>query len=171
MKFALASVVLACTVSGCAHYESSLPADYTGPKAFIEDTSKIHSSRHAELFFLTHVDGREIQDSRSKTLGRNRGRGFMMDAVTSVNPVPAHPVVLTLKARTLYAAPILELMNDIYQVSGEVTFTPIEGKTYQVKGQLGEGYSAVWLEDSESHAVVGEKLEAKGSAKLGFMQK
>lgn len=109
MKRLFAAVVLAISVSGCAHYEPSVPADYTGPKAKIKDTIKYYSGSHVDMFFLTHVDGMEINNSRFKTLSANRGRGFEMEPLTPMNPIPARPVVITLKARTMYGAPILEL--------------------------------------------------------------
>ncbi len=171
MKHLLAVIALAVAVSGCAHYEPSMPADYRGPKANIVDTKKYYSRSHVDLFYLTHVDGKEIDNARFKTLRENSGRGFSMVAITATNPIPARPVVLTLKARTMYGAPILEMVNAIYQVSGDVAFTPEADKTYQVNGVLGEEYSAVWLEDEGTRAVVGKKIEVNGSAKLGIFEK
>jgi hypothetical protein len=171
MKHLWAAIVLSVATSGCAHYQPSIPAGYTGPKANIEDTRKYYSGSHVDLFYLTHVDGMEIDNARFKTLRENRGRGFSMSAITATNPIPARPVVLTLNARTMYGAPILELANAIYQVNGEVSFTPEADKRYLVKGVLGEDYSAVWLEESDTQAVVGKKIEAIGSAKLGILQK
>ncbi|MDH3230310.1 MAG: hypothetical protein OEN55_11000 [Alphaproteobacteria bacterium] len=40
-----------------------------------------------------------------------------------------------------------------------------------MKGELGEDYSAVWIEDQQSGEIVGEKIEIHGSAALGFFQK
>lgn len=171
MKNSWALIALAVAVSGCAHYQPSLPPGYTGPKANIEDTRKYYSGSHVDLFYLTHVDGGEIDNARSKTLRANSGRGFSMSAITATNPIPAKPVILTLKGRTMYGAPILELANAIYQVSGDVSFTPEADKTYLVNGVLGEDYSAVWLEVSDTHAVVGKKIEVNGTAKLGIFEK
>ncbi len=171
MKHLWAVIALAVAVSGCAHYQPSMPADYTGPKANIEDTRKYYSGSHVDLFYLTHVDGMEIENARIKTLRANSGRGFSMSAVTATNPIPARPVVLTLKARTMYGAPILEMVNAIYQVFGDVSFTPEADKIYLVKGVLGEDYSAVWLEASDTHALIGKKIEVNGSAKLGIFEK
>jgi len=41
----------------------------------------------------------------------------------------------------------------------------------RVTGTLSEDYSAVWIEDAETHEIVGEKIEIQGSAALGFFQK
>lgn len=81
------------------------------------------------------------------------------------------PTVLTIVGRTEYAAPILAFTNDVYEVKGDISFTPEENKTYSVYGELGENYSAVWLEDESNHTVVGNKIEIHGSAKLGIFQK
>ncbi|MDD5365244.1 MAG: hypothetical protein PHR30_07885, partial [Gallionellaceae bacterium] len=65
----------------------------------------------------------------------------------------------------------VSLTNAIYQVTGDVSFTPDADKTYYVKGELGDNYSAVWLEDSDTHVVIDKKIELNGSAKLGIMDK
>ena len=48
---------------------------------------------------------------------------------------------------------------------------PSQDVTYVVKGQLGDDYSAVWIEDEKTGSIVGSKIEIKGSAKLGILQK
>ncbi len=42
------------------------------------------------------------------------------------------PTVLTIVGRTEYAAPILAFTNDVYEVKGDISFTPEENKTYSV---------------------------------------
>lgn len=59
----------------------------------------------------------------------------------------------------------------MYQVKGDVQFTPEADKTYVVKGELGESYSAVWLEEFGAGAIAGTKVEIRGSAKLGILEK
>ncbi len=73
--------------------------------------------------------------------------------------------------RTAYAAPILAMLKPVYEVTGEIQFKPEAGHLYRVKGELGENYSGVWLEDVATETIVSEKIEIKGSAKLGILQK
>lgn len=165
-------VAVAALLGGCVTYAPSIPPGYTGPRATVRDTALTHSSSKVDFFYVDKINGADIAESRTESLVANQGRGFMMSPVLLDRELPAGtPVKLTLVARTEYAAPILALTNAVYQVRGEVTITPAEDRTYTVKGVLGEDYSAVWLEDSATREPVGEKIEVKGSAKLGFWSK
>jgi len=62
----------------------------------------------------------------------------------------------------------LALSNAVYEVVGKIAFTPVEGRTYLVKGSLAEKESSVWIEDLESQEVMGKKIVIEGSAKLVY---
>ena len=94
-----------------------------------------------------------------------------MSPVVLTRDVPARPITVDLVARTEYAAPILALTSVVYQVAGQITFTPEESKFYVVRGVLSAEYAAVWIEDQQTQKIVDKKIEATGSAKLGFFQK
>ena len=95
-----------------------------------------------------------------------------MTPVLTQRFIPASkPTSLTIVARTEYAAPILALTHEVFQVKGDIDFTPSPAKRYVVRGKLSEEYSSVWLEDEDTHEVVGKKIEIKGSAKLGIFEK
>lgn len=158
-------------LGGCATFTSPIPENYSGPLATIKDSIKSYSSSKADFFYLSHVDEKRIEDSRSKTLQVNYGRGMHMTPVVVERKVPSQPLTFKIVGRTEYAAPILALTNSVYEVSGNVKFSPEKDRTYIIKGELGESYSAVWIEDAETNSVVGEKIEIKGSAKLGVFQK
>ncbi len=85
--------------------------------------------------------------------------------------VPAKPSTFKIVGRTEYAAPILALTNTVYRVAGTVTFTPEVYKHYVVRGTLGENYSAVWIEEEATNRQVGEKIELRGAARLGILEK
>lgn len=169
-KLSAVTVVTFC-LQGCATFTSPIPENYTGPVATIKDSVMAYSSAKADLFYLTHVEERRIEDSRSRTLKVNYGRGLNMTPVVLERKVPARTSTFKVVGRTEYAAPILALTNAVYQVTGDIKIAPEKDKTYIVKGELGENYSAVWIEDMETNSVVGEKIEIKGSAKLGFFEK
>lgn len=157
-------------ISGCATY-SPIPDGYTGPRARILDSVNIHSSTKADFFSVEAVDGQTIANSRIKTRQVNQGRGMFMGPVVIGRDIPARPTVLKLVGRTEYGAPILALTKAVYQVQGDIQFEPQANKSYVVKGELSENYSAIWIEDVETNTVVGKKIEIMGSTKLNLFEK
>ncbi|MDR3481565.1 MAG: hypothetical protein P4L91_12745 [Burkholderiaceae bacterium] len=147
------------------------PSDYDFSKAIIKDTVHSIGSKECELFFVSHIDGKQIEDSRTKTLLLNSGHGLSMTPYTVEREVSVNNATYTIVGRTEYAAPILALTNPVYEVKGQVQVSLEKDKIYEVHGKLGEDYSAVWLEDVTDHKVVGEKIEVHGSAKLGILSK
>jgi hypothetical protein len=171
-KLAFLILAFAVFVGGCSTYSPSLPEGYVGPKALIKDTATVHSGSKVDYFGVTKLDGKAIRSSRIESLSANYGRGFRMSPVVLDREIPAgKPVTVYLQGRTEYAAPILALTNTVYQVEGEISFTPQEGRTYEVKGILSAELTTVWLEDSATKEVIDKKLLPAGSAKLGFFQK
>jgi hypothetical protein len=166
------ALALAALLGGCVTYAPTIPEGYAGPRAVLRDTALTHSGSKVDYFFVSKINGAAIKESRTESMVANQGRGFSMDPVLLDREVPAGTSIkIELVGRTEYAAPILALTNKVYQVKGEITLEPAEGRTYAIKGVLGEDYSAVWLEDTATREVVGEKIEVKGSAKLGFWSK
>lgn len=163
-----ASVALA----GCATFAPPIPEGYKGPVALIKDSVKPISEKKADFFYVSEIDGKPIEDSRTKTLNDvSRGRGFMMAPSVIERNIPPREATFTLVGRTEYAAPILALTHTVYQVTGKVTFSPEKDRSYVVRGELGENYSAVWLEDEVTGKTIGRKIEVNGSSKLGFFEK
>jgi hypothetical protein len=158
-------------LSGCATFAPSVPEGYSGPVAIIKDSVKPLSQSKADFFYVSEINGKRIEDSRVKTLRINQGRGFNMTPSVIERNVPAQKATFTLVGRTEYAAPILALTNTVYQVTGKVTFSPETYRSYIVRGELGENYSAVWLEDEVTGKTVGEKIEVNGPSKLGTFEK
>ncbi len=164
-------MVLILTLGGCATETSPIPEGYSGPIAIIKDSIKVYDSRKTDYFSLEAIDERNIPNSRLSTRIANKGKGFRMAPVLMERKVPVQIATFKIVARTEYAAPILALSNTVYQVIGKVSFTPEVGKAYVVKGELGENYSGVWIEEESSHKVVVNKTEVNGSAALGFFEK
>jgi len=123
-----------------------------------------------DFFYLARVNGRRVDNSLSQTSQANYGRGFSLTPVPVSRDIPSEPAKFTIYGRTHYAAPILELMNKVYEISGDVSFTPVAGRTYTVKGKLADEGSSVWIED-ETGATMDKKIEIKGPATLNFLQK
>ena len=157
-------------ISGCATY-SPIPEGYTGPRAKIKDSVNIHSATKVDFFSVEAVDGQNIENSRIKTRQLNYGQGMRLAPRIIEREIPVRPTILKLVGRTEYGAPILALTRTVYEVKGDIQFEPEANKSYVVKGELDENYSAVWIEDVATNAVVGKKIEIKGSSKLGIFDK
>lgn len=171
IKRLTSALIVLVLLSGCATLSPPVPEGYSGPVAIVKDSVKPISESKADFFYVSEIDGKRIDDSRLRTLRMNQGRGFNMTPALIERNVPAQSSVFTLVGRTEYAAPILALTNTVYQVTGKVTFSPETYKNYVVRGELGESYSAVWLEDEATGKIVGEKIEVTGSSKLGVFEK
>ena len=162
-----ASAIVAGLLAGCA--TNGVPSGYTGPVGRIADSFADSAGGGVDFFFVDKIDGRSIHNALEWTLHENAGRGFSMDPVPFARDVPAQAATFTITGRTQYAAPILELTKKVYQVSGEVNFTPAPGRLYTVKGVLSAAGSSVWIED-DAGRVVDRKVEREKSA-LGLLQK
>lgn len=165
-------VCLAVLAAGCATYAPSVPTGYAGPRAQLDDSSSAYTGSKADFFIAEQIDGANIDNSLDETGRRNAGSGMRMTPYAFQRELVAEkPVKVAIRGRTRYAAPIQALMGTVYQVKGVVEFTPKANGRYVVRGELGEGYSAVWIEDAETRLPVAEKVEVKGSAKLGILEK
>jgi hypothetical protein len=159
-------------LAGCVAFSPSVPEGYTGPQARLEDSAKVYSGSKADFFVLSEIDGKSVRNSLHETVRRNHGRGFVMTPYFITHDVVAgQPLKVTVMGRTVYAAPILALTNDVYEIKGVVEFIPQDDGRYLVRGELSPNYSAVWIEDRATNAVVGTKVEIQGSAKVGFWEK
>ncbi|MBV8503444.1 MAG: hypothetical protein JO006_17215 [Paucibacter sp.] len=163
---------LSIAVAGCATYAPSVPAGYTGPRAQLDDSAQTQSGSRADFFVVEQLDGAGVDNSLNETVRRNQGRGMSMTPYFISRPLIAEkPIKVSIRGRTHYAAPIQELTGTVYQVKGIVEFTPKANGRYAVVGELSESKSAVWIEDAETHQMVGQKVEVVGSARLGLFEK
>lgn len=164
-------ILIASLLVGCMTTSSSIPEDYTGPRAMIIDSFETHSPSKADFFGLVAIDGKGIDNCRRRTGIENYGNGLSMSPITVRRDVPAAKAQFKLEGRTDYAAPIQALSNPVYEVVGVIEFAPREGFDYVVKGTLSKEYSAIWIEELVSGNIVGEKIEAKGNCSVGFLKK
>jgi hypothetical protein len=140
-----------------------LAMDFDFTKAVIKDSVTVLGSDKADFFYVESIDDKSVKNSLARTAELNRGRGFQMEPHIIDREVPANKSVkLSLAGKTHYGAPIQELFNKTYEVKGQITFTPVKGKKYVVKGEMNDELASVWLEDEESHQVVDKKIEKVG---------
>src|ERR1700742_1858842 len=124
----------------CAFQATPMPPGYAGPPAVISDSAHHAQGEAVNFFYVDKIDGEEVPNSLVATTRENHGRGFAMQPVVMSRHVPAASATFTIAGRTHYATPFQEIMNAVYKVSGDVTFTPVSGRAYEVKGTLGEDY-------------------------------
>jgi len=167
------SIVLSILVlSGCATVAPSIPESYSGPQARLDDSVVIHSDSKSDMFVAEQLDGKDVDNAIRRSQQASQGRGFALTTVQFGRPIVASkPIKVGVRGRTVFAAPIQALTSTVYQVKGTVEFIPEPNAIYVVRGEFGETYSAVWVEEATSKTVVGQKVEVKGSAKLGFLEK
>lgn len=168
----IVAVLMTFAVTGCVTYSPTLPKNYSGPQAQLDDSSTAHSEVKIDFFVVDEIDGARVDNSLNETLRRNRGRGMSMTPFYVGRRVIAEKLLkVGVKGRTHYAAPILALTGTVYQVKGVIEFTPKADGRYIVRGDFGDEYSAVWIEDVATNQPIGQKVEVKGSAKLGLFEK
>lgn len=168
----LSYLVVALFLAGCTTYSPSVPENYSGPLAQLDDSAKTYSSMKADLFFVEEINGVKVDNTLDVTRLSNHGRGAVMTPYIITRPVVAGETLkVGVKGRTHFAAPILAMAGTVYQVKGVVEFMPQANGKYTVRGEFGEKYSSIWIEDAATGQPVGNKVEFNGSAKLGFLEK
>lgn len=161
---------LAVFIGGCASVQPTMPEDYRGPTATIQDTEHRIDRGTANLFYLESIDGKRINTSRTESLRASYGQGDVLDTVLLKNWVPARRQVFTIVGRTTYAMPMRAMTGTVYEIRGDITFAPEGGRSYVVRGDLSESGPKVWLEERVSGKII-ETFEVEGPAELGFFEK
>jgi hypothetical protein len=64
--------MICLAVAGCA--TSPIPEGYTGPIATIRDSARQESGTRSLFFFISEVDGKQIETSLAQTRAANYGR-------------------------------------------------------------------------------------------------
>lgn len=154
--FALAALLFA---GGCA--TDPIASDYKGPTAAIADTTTPRGGSSAYFFILEKYNGERVNNAIVVTAKTNAGNGLAMSAYDYERRVPAVEATFHIKGTTYWAAPILQMVNRVYVVEGDIRFTPQPDHQYAIKGALSDAYCAVWIEDSAAGLVVDRKIEIK----------
>jgi hypothetical protein len=156
-------------VGGCV--TNPVSDNYAGPTATIADTITPRSGTSLDFFVLAKFNGKRVENAVQRTTQANAGNGFAMTPQMYERSVPAAEATFHIMGITHYAAPILTVINTVYEVDGDIRFTPKVDHRYTVKGTLTDKYSAVWLEDAATGQIIDHKIEIKGSSAQGFFEK
>lgn len=159
----LLSLLCVAGLSACASYAPSVPADYKGPTVALTDYYIPEERSKAQLFYVDAVDGKQIESSLVASRRATSGQGFSVSMVALTRQVPVQPLRLKLIGTHFIGAPIHELASraagTFYSVEGELSFTPVEGRSYFVKGQLQKTGSFACIADASTEQCVSDKLQ------------
>lgn len=157
-------------VAGCATRYKSVPDGYEGLTSIIKDSAKRIDNGKVNFFYLSQVDGKEIEDSAWLSRVASSGKGSNLTIVLNENEVTSEVHKFIIIGRSTHAVPARSLVDTVYEIKGEFEFSPIPSEVYEIKGSLTEQGSTVWIEHSSSGNVI-KKFEIQGSTALGVFQK
>lgn len=152
-------------IGGCATTHNPVPEGYTGPVVLLADTSIPENSSKAQFFLAERIDGKYIGNSLHATRSATYGRGFALQSRVIMRDVPIQLMKVELVGTHIFAAPIQEITAKIsgsfFDVRGMVDFTPSEGRSYIVTGELKKQKSCIWIADKESNEPATNKICTK----------
>ena len=165
MKTHLLLVTVAIALVGCATVSEPVPKDYKGPVVQLADTGASEGGSKGRFFAALEIDGNGVMNSLRETRSASYGQGFLLTAKFTTRNVPVRPMKVRLIGTHQTAAPIHEIASRMagtfFSVDGVVDFKPVEGKRYEVTGELKKERSCVWIADAETKAEATEQVCAK----------
>jgi hypothetical protein len=157
--------LIAIAVTGCATVTNPVPEGYSGPVVSLADSGVSESGSRGRIFAVTEIDSASIENSLRQTRIASHGQGFSLSLRQTTRVVPVRPAKLTLVGTHVTAAPIHEMAARIagtfFSIDGTVDFKPVQGKAYEVTGELTKESTCVWVADVETKQPVTEKVCAK----------
>lgn len=165
MKHTLYMTPLALLLGACATVSSPVPEGYKGPTVQLSDTGYSESGGKGVFFSALSIDGRDIENSLRESRSASYGRGFSLSSRYTSRQVPVTPMKIKLIGTHQTGAPIHEIAaraaGTFFSVEGITDFTPTEGRSYEVTGELKKAQSCVWIADTVSKQLATEKICGK----------
>ena len=152
----MALLLITLLMTGCASFQASIPADYSGPTATIKDSYSDHQGSTAHFYVMTNIYGKLIEDSSYRTRVINSGRGFNMTPQMVSRQVTVEPHLFTIMGFVQFATDGQAMFGDLMLVKKTIELTPVAGETYTVNGKLATKGSDVWLEDTKGNKFTAE---------------
>lgn len=112
------------------------------------------------FFVVEKVDGVAVRNAIEATRRASFGMGPRLRLSNARRPVAAGKVRIALAGRVVFGAPIVEILKGggPPSVQGEEEVELRPGVQYRVTGVLDSFRGEVWLEEADTHAVVGRKI-------------
>ena len=159
------STLLFFTLSGCAAFFNPVPENYTGPIATILDSGFAENTFKAQFFVLTAIDGNLVDNSIRASRQASYGQGLVLTPKFLSRKIPAKAMKIRLTGTHMTGAPIHGIFSkasgEFFSVEGDIDFTPVEGESYIIKGELKKESSSVWIENTKSNLSVTERIISK----------
>jgi hypothetical protein len=164
--------IVAITLTACA---STDIARLGGPAAVgtavIEDSVANVSGSAGDYFVLYSINGHDIKNALVEPNEDHASGTQIMQPALIARRVPARPAIFTIVASALYVSSDRAVAHPLYQVAGDLEFTPQSGATYIVRGHLDPKRSLIWLEDARSGAVVAGTFVTDGSTAAALLHR
>lgn len=140
MKKYFAITVAVCT-SGCvSYYDPMLRTDKSGAvieAATLIDSSKRVDGTRVQLFYVSKVDGKEIENALNATSKFNNGKGIAVQPIAPHRQVPANmALALEICGETYNGAPILDLFRADQKRCETFSRSFDPNKNYYVTGHI-----------------------------------
>lgn len=149
-------ILLVCMMllsAGCSAGKL-VPDDYSGPTALVRDSTIALTgsgqTAHSQYFVLVAVDGKEVQSSFSQTFAGAEG---YTNFRAHERKVPVKPMKVTLRAVAYFPNGLKGEGGDFgvdqitaSAVQNTVSFSPVAGETYVVRGKADHRTGSAWIE-------------------------
>ena len=159
MRLAAPMISLLALASALAGCQALAPAPdlATLPHATVAGTHVDVNGDRVDSFRVLEIDGRSvlpITDQPMKLIGH--------DATNLV--AAGHGVRVDVEAFAAYNNTMRSMFWDPMRAHGIVEFVPAAGARYVVNGSVSPEVSSVWIENAETHQVVGRTISVPGRA-------
>ena len=144
----LATIIAALGTTGCVSYYDPTPrADKPGSvvqTATLVDSSKREGGTRVQLFYVSKIEGKEIENALNATSKSNYGKGMAVQPVTPKRVVFANRMIsLEICAQTYNGAPILDLFRSDTKKCETLTRSFEANSTYYVTGEIHEKVATI----------------------------
>lgn len=154
-----AYLVFVLLLAGCSAAKL-VPDDYAGPTAIVRDsgvTAGQGNTGHSQYFVLAAVDGKEVQNSFSQTFAGAEG---YTNFKVHERKVPVRPMKVTLRSVAYFPKGLKGPGGDFgadqiiaTAVQQTVSFSPVAGEAYVVRGKADEKAGSAWIETAQGQRV------------------
>lgn len=168
------ALIGALLLAGCSSSAKLVPDDHAGPTAVIRDSSVNHAESgqakagHSQYFVVMAVDGQEVQNAFSQTFAGAEGFAHFK---AHERKVPVRRMKVTLRAAAYFPGGLKGKggtfgMDEISAavVQNTVSFEPVAGETYVVRGRADERSAAAWIETLGGQRVTDTTVKKPGAA-------
>lgn len=153
----LATAIVVASLAGCVATPPKPPIVqnliYQLPGGVIKDRVFALDGNRANFCVLLEVDGKSVPNSVDASLEAGRGKGNLLVLRILDRTIDQGLHKLTIRCQTVYAMPIISMLNSTHLVQGTVEIDVKNRASYVVNGELGSTGSSVWIEDATSGEV------------------